>query len=114
MKHLNTVIGMALLMSFSGTSAVAAPLQYDAVADFSIDNGNSNGVWTHGWMDANFSNFTAYTLTGDGTFPIWLYGKSGPAIWISDATDAGVIQGQMILHPGPYRILRSKKDINVA
>ena len=33
---------------------------YNPTTDFSVANGNPNGVWSYGWMDTGFTTFTQY------------------------------------------------------
>jgi hypothetical protein len=75
---------------------------YSAVDDFSIANGNPNGVWSYGWMPVDFSKFNLYV---DHTAYQW-YGPLGgdltPCIWINnEGVRYGVPGGWLSLHPGP-------------
>ncbi|MDD5705351.1 MAG: VCBS repeat-containing protein, partial [Kiritimatiellae bacterium] len=81
---------------------------YDPTGDFSITNGNPNGVWTYGWMDTSFTSFTPFTkvtMGSGGVNPQW-YGwhtDSTPCLWLNKTT--GTISdnppGWLALHPGP-------------
>lgn len=69
------VLCMTVMFVLYGSHVVRADNQtYDATADFSITNGNPNGVWSYGWMATDFTGFTLYTKTslGDGVNPNWL------------------------------------------
>lgn len=78
---------------------------YDATADFSIDNGNPNGVWSYGWMPTDFSVFNPYTASRINQLaPQWSRDNSGdftPMIWRIDGTTTigNVAPGQLALHP---------------
>ncbi len=81
---------------------------YNPTADFSITNGNPNGVWTYGWMNTSFTTFTPYVnfaMSSGGLSPEW-YGWASdwsPCIWRDDAntTADGQMPGWLNLHPGP-------------
>jgi len=88
------------------TSAVAVlTVSYDPTVDFSILNGNPNGVWSYGWMTTAFTSFTLYSNTNmiNGS-PVWWGWNTDytPNIWRnqSGSTQSGVQPGQLALHPG--------------
>lgn len=79
---------------------------YDPAADFSITNGNSNGVWTYGSMTTEFTNFARLnnSLIAPQGYPEWRAGPSTlPSIWLNTTSSTlfGVNPGQLALHPGP-------------
>jgi hypothetical protein len=85
---------------FAAQSA-SAQVVWNPTTDFSLTNGNPNGVWTYGWMDTAFTTF--YSDTG---FPsVWegYAGSNGPLIWLngSASTLNGDPPGDIALHPGP-------------
>ena len=83
----------------------AGAVTYDPTADFSITQGNPNGVWSYGWMPTDFSSFNPYANHSDigiGT-PTW--GRDAnytPGLWknTTDATAGGVPPGWFSLLPG--------------
>jgi hypothetical protein len=88
------------------TAPLQAQIVFDATAEFSITNGNPNGVWSYGWMPTDFSLFTY--LTNAKTSSTGSQGWSG---WNNDDTPGvgkifggeayGVPSGWLSLHPGP-------------
>jgi formylglycine-generating enzyme required for sulfatase activity len=77
---------------------------FDPTADFSITNGNPNGVWSYGWMPTDFSVFTLYTRTGHGSEPTHVaWFGDGPNLWknVGGEEGYGVPPGFLSLHPGP-------------
>jgi hypothetical protein len=100
---------------------LAAPLQaqivFDATADFSITNGNPNGVWSYGWMPTNFSVFNLLLNNSNqwGNLGSLLYGWYG---WSEDHAphillDRGsgihpyVPAGWLAFHPGNLAACRT-------
>lgn len=89
----------------AGAAPFARASVYNPTADFSITDGNPNGVWTYGWMTTSFTDFTPYVnraLTASG--PDW-YGWGSdltPSIWRDDmgVTSSGQVPGWLHLHPG--------------
>jgi hypothetical protein len=55
LRILKTVIPLVLAMSASALAAT-----YDAYTDFSISNGNPNGVWSYGWSTTLLSTLNLY------------------------------------------------------
>ncbi|WP_172452664.1 PEP-CTERM sorting domain-containing protein [Chromatium okenii] len=98
---------LAITLGLSVTTVKATTI-WDPVTEFSINNGNPNGVWSYGWMPTNFSSFNPYTNVRPTTpYPGWYRpGSSGeyltPTIMRNDSgTQAwGVAPGQLTLHPG--------------
>ena len=98
----------AMAVLFSNGSALGSIIS-DPAADFSITNGNPNGLWSYGWMDVGFTTFTLMPygyLTGVGPDPSWgatTIGDRSPVIWVNEAgyTEYGVAPGQLSLQPGP-------------
>lgn len=87
----------------------AAPAQsfaYNPTTDFSITNGNPNGVWSYGWMSVGFGplNLLTNPVPRAGGNPVWAgwnYDYS-PCIWNNlDGSAVGVPTGWLALHPGP-------------
>jgi hypothetical protein len=78
-----------------------AQIIWDPTAEFSITNGNPNGVWTYGWMDLGFSTFTPYTTHGTNNWYGW-GGDQTPTVWLNDTgtTAYGVPPGDLSIHPG--------------
>lgn len=56
-RHIMIAIGMAMLLAWSGM----AHAQWNATSDFSINNGNPNGQWSYGTVDA--TTFGGNTFT---------------------------------------------------
>lgn len=98
----------------------ASPLFYEATTiynpttDFSIQNGNPNGVWSYGVMPTDFSTFTldnqifqpGDNFYGNAIFASYWAGEiadpSPPHIWLNTTTSTvyGIAPGQLSLHPG--------------
>jgi hypothetical protein len=101
----------ALLVSIilaSATTSLAQAAVYDATADFSVTNGNPNGVWSYGWMNSDFSgSFNAYTNTVNTLWAQWytagMSSDNTPAVAYNGTSSLqyGVAPGQLTLHPGP-------------
>lgn len=99
-----------------GILAAVLPLHaqtvFDATADFSITNGNPNGVWSYGWMPTDLNAYHLFANNEgrlDLGWGVLLYGWYG---WGDDASphilrDLGsgihpyVPAGWLTLHPGP-------------
>jgi len=85
----------------------ASAALHNATTDFSITNGNPNGVWTYGYQSTGGSTFIPYTQ--NGTTPVvlywagWIAGDGNPSLGknISGSTINGVGPGQLYVHPGP-------------
>ncbi|HLP78361.1 MAG TPA: leucine-rich repeat domain-containing protein, partial [Candidatus Paceibacterota bacterium] len=82
-------------------------ITYNATDDFTIANGNPNGLWSYGWMPTDFSAFNLYVNHGNianGSGPMW-HGWNGdltPCLWKNLGGSAyGVPNGWLSLHPGP-------------
>jgi len=88
-----------------GAAGTAPATVYDATTEFSIYNGNANGVWSYGWMPTDFSEFHLYeSAQMNGLSPQWYREGSidyTPMIWRIDDSVArnGVQVGQLALHP---------------
>jgi hypothetical protein len=80
---------------------------WDATADFSITNGNANGVWSYGWMPIDYSSFNIYESSRIYDYaPHWYREGSGdytPCVWRVDGAVPryGVEVGQLALHSSP-------------
>jgi hypothetical protein len=74
---------------------------FNATDDYSTEKGNPNGVWSYGWMPADFSSFNTYTAHNE----LQWYGPQGgdrtPCIWKPTEASYGVPLGWISLHPGP-------------
>jgi hypothetical protein len=106
---------MIMKMTFLLSTAVAsffvvAPQvgaqDYNATTDFSISQGNPNGVWSYGWMPTDFSSFNLYTQSGTvwNNSPAW-FGWGGDrtphvALNTDGVGEYGVPPGWLDLHPG--------------
>ena len=104
MRFVRLLLWAVLISVFIACAASAAI--YDLASDFSITDGNPNGVWTYGWAQTDFTGFTLYTNSGINSVssPQW-YGWGGdwtPCIWknISAGAAYGVPTGWTSLHPG--------------
>jgi hypothetical protein len=87
--------------------ALADTNSWDVTADFSITNGNPNGVWSYGYMNTDFTGFTLFTRKGmyhapDFINPAWDNPGNTAGIWKNNSglTGYGVPQGWLSLHPG--------------
>jgi hypothetical protein len=92
--------------TFSTRSSVVA---FNSTKEFSVANGNPNGVWSYGFMPGDFSSFTRYSTSTPGTasFAMWntpgFCGDGTPAIGRNQTTSSlccGIGPGQVSLHPG--------------
>lgn len=74
---------------------------WNPTTQFSVTNGNPNGVWSYGWMDTGFAAFTPYTNHGTNNWYGW-GGDQSPAVWINTGagTAYGVPSGYLSIHPG--------------
>ena len=117
-KKLATGLAVGLCMYF--IVGVCAASQYNATTDFSIANGNPNGVWSYGWMPndtqghpslSQFNPYTGYHLNLMLNSPRWFRNPPSwdftPTIWrLNDTYQGwgyGVAPGQLSLHPsGTY------------
>jgi hypothetical protein len=54
----------ALFFALVASSGAARATTYDALTDFSIANGNPNGVWSYGEGDVGTTNFRPFTVNG--------------------------------------------------
>jgi hypothetical protein len=113
-----TGLSLALLaLVFAGMGTVRAGPIYDAAADFSITNGNPNGVWSYGYLAPDTTtplNLYTTTHTNYQGGPGWigwnnpLVGNgTNPSAWknTTGVTETvGTVQlqpGQLVEHPGP-------------
>ncbi len=102
---------IACSVIFAALAVQAAAVVYDPTVEFSITNGNPNGVWTYGHAEnltlTDFSaNFAAMTFTyGPDGFGIGWAGQEivGPSIGLNTSTivQYGVQPGMLTQHPGP-------------
>jgi len=80
-------------------------VSWDARTEFSVTNGNPNGVWSYGWMNgSSFQPYTISSTSGIGS-QYWLGNIGGdgtPMVWKNNDPNGayGVAQGQLSLHPG--------------
>jgi hypothetical protein len=95
-----------LLIAFLLVTLVGVADAYDPTPDFSINNGNPNGVWSYGWMPTDFSSFILYTgAQMNINSPQWFREPASPTytpmIWRIDDSNPrdGVAPGQLSLHP---------------
>lgn len=105
-----TCLGLALVATICGTSPpLRAQPVFDPTGDFSVTNGNPNGVWSYGWMPVDFSAFHLDThanpAAGDGLWQEWagdLGGDGSPDVAKRLGPESeGVPTGWIKLHPGP-------------
>lgn len=102
-------LAVAALLFGSVSSAVAASPTQFADKEFSLENGNPNGVWTYGWMPWDFSVFVPFTTSklNDLNWALWyqegMSADDTPGIGKNQGrtTRLGVAPGQLTLHPGP-------------
>lgn len=94
------VFGSALI--FAAQSATAQTV-WNPTTDFSLTNGNPNGVWTYGWMDTGFTTFTPDTSHTTSAWDGNVGGDGSPIIWINGSTLPinGTPPGDIAFHPGP-------------
>jgi hypothetical protein len=100
---------VAALLGWLATSTVSGQLIFDATADFSVINGNPNGVWSYGWMPTDFTAFNLYTNNHcvAAASPLHWFGffegTCTPCVWkhMLGGTAWGVPPGWVSLHPGP-------------
>lgn len=84
----------------------AQTMTYDLTADYRIDHGNPNGVWSYGWMPIGFGTFNLLTnnlisSSGNLHWAGWNYDYT-PGIWKNLGASAyGVPTDWLSLHPGP-------------
>jgi len=92
--------------------AILTPLgftqTYVASHDFSIRNGNPNGVWSYGCMTANFDTLSLYQtawtpVTNHHQWCTQTRPDYTPCIWknMGPVSSDGVPSGMLSLHPGP-------------
>lgn len=119
---------MKIAIRALGAACVVASLQanvhaaviYDVTSDFSISNGNPNGVWTYGYSasgGATYSLINSDRIYNTAVAIGWgsnaVNNQNAPMDWknISSSTINGVAPGQFTIHPGPaangdYGVLR--------
>lgn len=98
-------LSVAMLGIHAGAAFRVRQVVYDATAEFSITNGNPNGVWSYGWMPVGFGTFSLFTnAIAHPSGPIW-WGWGGdytPHVWKNlGPVSYGVPTGWLALHPGP-------------
>ncbi|HWL51995.1 MAG TPA: hypothetical protein VNQ90_06145 [Chthoniobacteraceae bacterium] len=106
--HHPAIMKKQRIKRFLATAALAAcalfPLTgsaatiYNATDEFSVANGNPNGVWSYGWMTSGVTTFTAFSdhNATDG----WYGGPEGDAwVWINTRGEEqyGVPEGWLSL-----------------
>jgi hypothetical protein len=103
------------------TPAVHAQV-YDATTDFSVTNGNPNGVWEYGYTIGLGGSFIRFNdpLPPSGGSMVELWRDLGSGLSRTDIPSAqknvgttttfnNILPGQFVLHPGPsnsYAVLR--------
>jgi len=105
---MNPRIPLPILGFLAATTASAAV--FDLASDFSIGNGNPNGVWTYGQLDTLSSPFTPWVISGVSAAPyspaeFWHSsdpGDTNPTVWhnLTSQTHFGIHPGEVALHPG--------------
>ena len=96
-----------LALYYADSAGACRSVTYSPTSGFDVTPGNPNGVWSYGWMPADFSQFQLYTNSGHGYggSPYWNRdaGDPPPIIWknITGDTPYGVPPGWLALHPGP-------------
>ncbi len=101
----------AALLAAALNYTLSAQVVFDAAADFSVEKGNPNGVWSYGWTPPDFSNFHEYkivfsNITQEIALVGWARAIDGysfcPHVWINQGPPlVGVPTGWLSLHPGP-------------
>jgi len=114
MKNFVKITFFAFACLCIALSTVYAGNVYDAKKDFSVTNGNPNGVWSYGWMDHNFKKLNLFDKNNEtGTPPHWfvhtlIWYKNSSALSISKNVTTGplwgIAPGQLALHPGPNHV----------
>ena len=100
---------LALAAAIATLAVHAGAATYDPTAEFSITNGNPNGVWSYGYSTdldlADFSaNFTPMPdAVGPNSFGIgWMaFGDRHVSLNTSGITQFGIPDGMITQHPGP-------------
>lgn len=92
------------------TAGFASAAVFDLASDFSVENGNPNGVWTYGQLDTLSSPFTPWVISGISEAPyapssFWHSsdpGDTNPSAWqnLTSQTHFGIQPGEVALHPG--------------
>jgi hypothetical protein len=93
-----------------GVANPASAIVFDLAADFAVDNGNPNGVWTYGQLDTLSSPFTPWVIGGvtDAPYAPSLFwhssdpGDGNPTVWHNRTSQSffGSPPGSVALHPG--------------
>jgi hypothetical protein len=108
-------LGLAALAGFLVAGPALAGPVFNAADDFSITNGNPNGVWSYGFETTLGGAFTLYTANstttfGNPNFNSWrgnIGGDGTPLVLKNTAstnqqgTGANLNGGELALHPGP-------------
>lgn len=100
------------LLTLAALAPLAQAQLHDATADFSITNGNANGVWSYGFSTTLGGALTLFDVT-DG-FISWKHSTvqslGTPTVGRNDTGSVvnGIPVGSLVLHPGPaeYAVLR--------
>lgn len=82
---------------------VQEAISFDLTAGFSLTT-NPLGVWSYGYTDTSFNNFTLYTYLLGGTLPTWRRpAVNEPNVYVNPTatTQFGVPPKMVALHPGP-------------
>jgi len=105
---IKTLVGAVLGVIATLTTGLAGATVYNATSDFSLTN-NPTGVWSYGWMPADFSSFNLYPDTrietaALGGSTVWYDTALGtePNLWRNDTLNTyfNVLPGQLAMHPG--------------
>lgn len=107
MIHYARVRNLSVIMVWVLLAVCSSAAQWNPTSEFSITNGNPNGVWSYATMTTSFTNFTLMphsTPVIQGR--LWGARSTGdltPSIWIDDTASSfqGTQPGQIALHPGP-------------
>ncbi len=104
-KQVLTCFATALLSAAS--IAQAENTVYKPTIDFTIENGNPNGVWSYGWIPNDTQQFQLHTAfnAADNSLPAWFTAgcyDNTPQIWrnLGKKPLHRVAVGQLALHPG--------------
>lgn len=108
-KTMNPRITASLTLGLLVATAASAAV-FDLASDFSVSNGNPNGVWSYGQLDTLSSPFTPWVISGISEAPyapseFWHSsdpGDSNPTVWhnLTSETFFGIQPGEVSLHPG--------------
>jgi hypothetical protein len=105
-RILNLLVSAAALTSLTASAANAQV--WNPTTDFTVEQGNPNGVWSYGWYPSNLSGpldlFSRHIdAPASPLWGAWIGGDSTPSVWKNTSGVAGYGVGinQLSLHPGP-------------